>query len=154
MTKIAVTGHRLNKLGYDDFAFHAKIKKHMLSILDQYEDPILISGCALGIDQFWMEVGLNNKLPVIAAIPFYGFDQVWPIEARQDLAKMLECCTELNYICNKSSRQAFQKRNEWMVDNADLVVAYWDGSSGGTANCVRYAWSKKKEVLRFDPKSV
>ncbi|MFA5401743.1 MAG: hypothetical protein WC359_14930 [Dehalococcoidia bacterium] len=30
-------------------------------------------------------------------------------------------------------------RNQYMVDSADLVIACWDGSSGGTANCVKYA---------------
>lgn len=28
-----------------------------------------------------------------------------------------------------------QKRNEYMVDLADKVVAVWDGSKGGTDNC-------------------
>ena len=31
-----------------------------------------------------------------------------------------------------------QKRNEFMVDNSDLVVAVWNGTSGGTANCLAY----------------
>ncbi|WP_188052008.1 hypothetical protein [Azospirillum sp. Sh1] len=30
-------------------------------------------------------------------------------------------------------------RNEWMVDHSDRLLALWDGSQGGTANCVRYA---------------
>jgi uncharacterized phage-like protein YoqJ len=32
-----------------------------------------------------------------------------------------------------------QIRNEWMVDNAHIVLALWDGSSGGTGNCIKYA---------------
>lgn len=35
--------------------------------------------------------------------------------------------------------EKMQVRNEWMVDHCDLLVALWDGSSGGTGNCVRYA---------------
>ena len=30
-------------------------------------------------------------------------------------------------------------RNEYMVDLADKIIAVWDGSNGGTANCVKYA---------------
>ena len=32
-----------------------------------------------------------------------------------------------------------QKRNEWMADKATRIVALWDGSPGGTANCIAYA---------------
>jgi len=30
-------------------------------------------------------------------------------------------------------------RNQYMVDSADLVIACWNGSPGGTANCIKYA---------------
>lgn len=30
-------------------------------------------------------------------------------------------------------------RNQYMVDSAGLVIACWDGSNGGTRNCIRYA---------------
>ncbi len=33
----------------------------------------------------------------------------------------------------------YQKRNEWMVDRAHTLLAVWDGSPGGTNNCLEYA---------------
>ena len=44
-----------------------------------------------------------------------------------------------------------QKRNEYMVDLADKVIAVWDGSKGGTGNCVRYAEKCGKEIIRIMP---
>ncbi len=44
-----------------------------------------------------------------------------------------------------------QKRNEYMVDLADKVIAVWDGSKGGTGNCVRYAKKCGKEIIRIMP---
>lgn len=44
-----------------------------------------------------------------------------------------------------------QIRNQWMVDRADQVIGIWDGTSGGTANCLEYATSKNKPILRIDP---
>ena len=44
-----------------------------------------------------------------------------------------------------------QKRNEWMVDNCDAVIAVWDGAPGGTANTVDYARKLGKSVLVIDP---
>lgn len=41
----------------------------------------------------------------------------------------------------------YHKRNEWMVDNADRVLAYWSGKeSGGTFACINYARKVDKKV--------
>ena len=40
-----------------------------------------------------------------------------------------------------------QKRNEFMVDNCDILIALWNGTSGGTKNCINYA--KKKENVQI-----
>ena len=44
-----------------------------------------------------------------------------------------------------------QKRNEYMVDLSDKVAAVWDGSKGGTGNCVRYAEKCGKEIISIVP---
>lgn len=41
-----------------------------------------------------------------------------------------------------------QKRNEWLVDRVDTLLAVWTGRPGGTANCVRYAERVGKPVIR------
>jgi len=46
------------------------------------------------------------------------------------------------------------ERNIWMVDNCDFLISVWDGTSGGTKNCVDYAISKKKDIIRIDPKNM
>jgi uncharacterized phage-like protein YoqJ len=44
---------------------------------------------------------------------------------------------------------SYQRRNEFMVDAADVLAAFFDGSPGGTANCVLYASKVGKKVVRF-----
>ena len=46
-------------------------------------------------------------------------------------------------------RFAISKRNEWMVNNSDIVVAYVIGSIGGAAQFVDYARRKKKEIINL-----
>ena len=49
---------------------------------------------------------------------------------------------------------AYTKRNEWMVDNADVVMAYWNGKeSGGTYGCRNYAKKVGRPVanIYYDP---
>lgn len=42
--------------------------------------------------------------------------------------------------------KAMQIRNEWIVDRADRIIALWDGSFGGTHNCITYANKRKVPV--------
>jgi uncharacterized phage-like protein YoqJ len=42
-----------------------------------------------------------------------------------------------------------QTRNKWMVDHSDMVLSLWDGSAGGTANCIEYARHVDKPVVNI-----
>lgn len=42
------------------------------------------------------------------------------------------------------------KRNKYMVDNSDYVIAVWNGKPSGTGNTVRCALNGKKEVYCID----
>ncbi len=44
---------------------------------------------------------------------------------------------------------AISKRNEWMIDKADLVVAYVKHDWGGAYNTLRYAKRKKKNIVEL-----
>ena len=41
------------------------------------------------------------------------------------------------------------KRNKYMVDKSDIVVAVWNGSKGGTANTVKYAKQSGKTIKQI-----
>ena len=43
---------------------------------------------------------------------------------------------------------AISKRNEWMVDQADAVVAYVTHGWGGAAATLQYAERKNKRIIR------
>ena len=158
MAKIAVTGHRPNKLGgYNNCPWHRAIRRHMRDFLEQAPDGELeiITGCALGIDQMWMEVGLYLDLPVTAAVPFEGFDAKWPVVSQRKLAQLLEKCDKIINVCEPGYHpEKLQRRNEWMVDQCDTLVAYWNGSEGGTQNCVDYAGRQGKLIVTFNPEDL
>ena len=66
-------------------------------------------------------------------------------------------CYEAYYdeieICEASSRAhfkaAFQTRNRYMVDRADLIICYIDHKSGGAYQTIRYAEKQGKEILNL-----
>ena len=47
-----------------------------------------------------------------------------------------------------------QKRNEYMVDQSDKVIAVWDGSKSGTYNCIKYTKKQNKEIIVINPKEI
>ena len=56
------------------------------------------------------------------------------------------------------SAEKMQIRNrymvDWLGDSTGLLIAVWDGSPGGTANCVNYAKLKCRPILRIDPSTL
>lgn len=160
--KIAITGHRPNKLGgYAECSLHESIRGHMNSLLhDLHKEHAkieLLSGGALGIDQWWLKAGISMSIPVHAILPFEGFDNKWPQESRDELKNLLDKCASVRYCTDYSPPDyssivgAMYKRNLALVNECDLMIAYWDGSNGGTANAVAAANRAKRSILIFDP---
>ncbi len=129
MTTYAVTGHRPDKLGGHDADDNFRaIRRHMRDYLQALPEkrPGLLSGGALGIDQLWIEVGIYLHLPVTVALPFEGYDSKWPAVSREEYRKLLDKCTQVLYICKPGYHPSkLQTRNEWLVKNSDVLVAYW-----------------------------
>lgn len=50
---------------------------------------------------------------------------------------------------NVPPRFALSKRNQWMMDEADVVVAYVLHSWGGAATSLEYAIKKKREIILY-----
>ena len=50
---------------------------------------------------------------------------------------------------NVPYRYAIVKRNEWMIENSHLVIAYVTHGYGGAATTLRYAYRKRKKVIRL-----
>lgn len=58
---------------------------------------------------------------------------------------------ESNYppLENVPRRYAISRRNEYMVDNADVVIAYVLYSFGGASKTLRYSERKHKRIVRY-----
>ena len=153
--KVAATGHRPNKLqnDYDGTGPMSKwIKKEINNILDKHSPTMLISGMALGVDMLFAEIAIERKLDLLAAIPCKGQEKVWPKKSQDRYNKILsyENCEKV-YVNEKYSGWAMQQRNEYMVDSCGLLLAVWDGTTGGTCNAVQYAKKVNKEIIRINP---
>lgn len=151
---MSLTGHRPHKLGneYDGGPISTALFKELQVLLAHYKPEKIISGMALGADQIWADAALKMGIPVIAAVPCDNQDKMWPSKSQEKYRKMLSHCAEVHIVCpGPYAGWKMQKRNEWMVDNSDILIAVYDGSTGGTANCVKYAEKYSREIIYITP---
>ena len=57
----------------------------------------------------------------------------------------------VTFVSEQYSPFCMQKRNQYMIDKSDCVLAFWnqDILQGGTVNTIRYAKSKNKHIEFF-----
>jgi uncharacterized phage-like protein YoqJ len=142
------TGHRMDKLGGYNSIVYAKLVKLAEKYLIELNPERVISGMALGWDQALADATNNLKLPLIAAVPFQGQESVWPEVSQDKYFSILDKATDVVYVSEPGYfAEKMQIRNRWMVDQSDLILAIWNGSKGGTYNCIQYAKNSTKKIV-------
>lgn len=145
---IAATGHRPNKLGGYGKDTYDKLVSLAENYIIETKPTDIISGMALGWDQAWAHAGINLGIRVHAAIPFKGQESKWPESSRSHFRWLFhQCAGQVVVSGGVYSPYKMQVRNEWMVDHCHRVAALWDGTSGGTFNCIKYA---NKKMIPID----
>lgn len=175
---VAGSGHRLGKrladerspTGYED-----NIEQDLLKLargaLKHYKPSHVISGGAIGWDIALAQAAAELNIAFTLAIPFIGFDKVWP-EKHQNRLRWLMEVTEDMHRAEFSEAiyedemlkielieeyepgivvigqglpviDAYHERNTWMVDHCDLLLLLWDKQpGGGTAHTNKFAKQK------------
>jgi hypothetical protein len=146
---LAGTGHRPNKLGGYGPQAHDRRVALAVAALKRHAPARVISGMALGWDTALAIAAVRLEIPFVAAVPFEGQESAWPSLSQAEYRRLLDRAAEVVHVCPPGYAAAkMQTRNEWMVDRCDLLLALWDGSPGGTANCVEYATLRGPTVRR------
>lgn len=147
---VAATGHRPEKLGGYGMTVQANLFRLARGWLETAKPKAVISGMALGWDTAVARAALDAGVLLTCAIPFAGQASRWQPEDRAEYFRILRTAYCVHYVSEPGySAAKMMLRNRWMVDAADAVVALWDGTDGGTANCVRYARSKGLEPVNL-----
>ncbi len=121
----------------------------MLEALDEiarrFPNATWICGGAVGVDSNAAEYAMTYgiKLHLILPFPPEIMWKYWTPDQRIVLKKTIEYAEKLSVLNPYYDVRYYQFRNMLMVDSAQVLIAFYDGSPGGTANCVRYARSLK-----------
>ena len=152
------TGHRSAKLPwkYDERDLRCiKFKENLSAVIGAvYESGIthFICGMALGCDMYCAEavIALKKMHPDItleAAVPYDGQDESWGEHNRRRYRDILMECDRVTILQDKYSPGCMQKRNRYMVDHSSVLIACYDGQSGGTRQTILYAMSRKIPIV-------
>lgn len=109
---------------------------------------------ALGVDQDFAWLCTELSIPFTAALPFVGQEDNWPKHSQEWYEWLLIRADDVVVVSPGGySAAKMQVRNEWMVDHCEKLLAVWDGTGGGTGNCVNYAYYKhgRSFIHRINP---
>ena len=154
------SGHRPEKLNEPEEEVKQWLEQQIdQAIADGYRT--FISGCAMGVDIWAGQIvlqkkAINPEIHLIAATPWPRFAARWNEDWQRQYNDLLSSADLVVNVCDHYHNGVFQQRNVWMVDHSNRVIAYFNGSPGGTRNTIEYAEKKHVEVysntLRKDNK--
>ena len=159
---VCFTGHRPQNLsfGFDEDHPDCIILKHELEktirmLIEEKDAAHFISGAALGVDMWAMEIVLKLKceypdITLESAVHCRTQSERWSDGSKARYDKLLSLCDKVTVLQEAYTPECMMHRNRYMVDSSDFVIAVWNGKSSGTGNTVRYAQRNGKTVYRID----
>jgi len=143
--RIAITGHRdIDKRTVES------AKWWVSQIARKYPQATIITGGALGTDMLVATLAIKSGLKSKVYLPFEFETHTarWNSASKANLRWVLDRSEVRVVGGSEYSTKLYFRRNERMVDDADLVLAFWDGrEEGGTFGCMKYAQHKHKRVF-------
>lgn len=141
----ALTGHRELPASFDENGLYDGLEE---LIREGYD--VFCCGMAEGFDLLALEclVSLRQKYRIFieACIPYEGQENSFSREQRARYQELLGWCDARTVLSKTYHGGCYLARNRYMVDKADLVLAYCVKDTGGTAYTVNYARSKGVKV--------
>ena len=122
-----------------------------------------ITGMARGVDIDFAEQVVNFKktfrqykdVVIEAAVPHKGQADRYDVRSKRKYDFILSNCDKVTFLADEYSSDCFFKRNRYMVDNSDSVIAFWNGdASGGTFYTINYARERGKDIRLISLKTM
>lgn len=155
------TGHRPEKLPWgsreDDPRCVELKEKLRLAVEQAYRDGFrhFISGMARGCDQYFAEIVLELRrergdVTLEAAIPCEEQAVHWRARERERYRELVARCDLETVVQRHYDKGCMQRRNRYMVDRSNRLIAAYDGMMGGTMYTIHYAMQHGVDVVMVD----
>lgn len=159
----AFTGHRSMRFSFgfdeeDERCLHLKLAiAQEIRKLIESGVSLFYTGMDRGADQWAAEIVLNMKwqypnVQLIAVLPCETQANKWSAEQRERYFDMLAMCDDVMTLRAHYTPKCMLERNRYMVDQAEYLMAVYDGNpKGDTAYTIRYAHEKNRQIIIIHP---
>ena len=129
-----------------------KLIKYFETVETSFRKMKVITGMSMGLDIWAGEIVVNlretdPRLHLIAAVPWPGFSARWNAEWKTRYEKLIKRADLVKHISQTYDPSVFTKRNFWMVEHCTRVIAFYNGSDGGTKEMIEYAKERDIDVV-------
>ncbi len=160
----AFTGHRPNSFsfGYDESSgdfleLRNRIRNTIVQVCNA-GCRTFYCGMAEGADLWCGELVLEMQnqfdppLEICAVVPFLSQPKTMTEKNQLRYRKIMDAASKRFLVSREYSKFCFQKRNRFMVDSADGIIAVYDRnqSRSGTGQTMRYAMKKEKKIFLIE----
>lgn len=124
--------------------------KELVGGLSAYDDVLVVSGLAYGIDSYVHKLSVENSIPTVGVLG-HGLDQIYPNQNRSLAVKMLENGGLLSEYSSgtRPDRQNFPQRNRIIAGLADVVIVVEAAIRGGALITAEIANTYNRDVCAF-----
>ena len=148
--KCAFTGHRPQSLpfGFNEadercIALKQKLRDEIIRQIEENGVTHFITGMAIGVDMFAAEIVLGlksayNGITLECAIPCETQAEKWSEALRDRYFDIASKCDKETLLQQRYTPDCMHKRNRYMVDQADYIIAVWNGKLNCTPFVRRY----------------
>lgn len=158
----AFSGHRPKSLpwGYDEsdercVSLKRIIYRYCVHLIENKNVNHFISGMAQGVDMYAAKIVLDLKrrynISLECAIPCENQSRNYSKKAKAEYETILNSSDMLSYIRKEYTKDCMIKRNIYMVERAEYLIAVCDNKSSGTLNTINYAKEKNRNILLINP---
>lgn len=142
----ALTGHRDLPSDFDEEGLYRRLEELAEKGCDTF-----FCGMAMGYDlhalRSLVELKKKYNFTIEACIPYKGHERGFPPEEKALFYELIEKCDQKTVVFEGYRNGCFLARDRYMVDCADVVLAYCKRKTGGTAYTVNYAMKSGKPVI-------
>ncbi len=161
-TTCCFSGHRPEKLPWGENEADPRCITLKARLRDAVEAAYsegmrhFICGMARGCDFYFAELVLELRqnrpdITLEAAIPCATQSQRWPRPERERWQALVSACDQETLIQEPYTPDCMLRRNRYMVDHSALLIAVYDGTSGGTRRTLEYALRQKVPFVDIPP---
>jgi uncharacterized phage-like protein YoqJ len=148
MIKVGITGHRPEQISDPQW-----VKDALCTAYEITTPSVIYQGMAAGVDLWSAKQAWSNHIPYVCVRPWAGHKARLSdrIEYDKTIKHSLRV-VDVSPLIEYPGPWIYSKRNEWIVDTVDIIIAVWNGTSGGTSHCVEYASDNNTPILQINPK--